>query len=162
MKLRPALIFDSFFVLFFAYMIWEAREWGTPAKLFPWVIGVPMVVLAVFHLVSEWQGKRKEAVGGSPPVDVEFAKGIDPAIARSRALGSFLWIIGFLVSIWLLGFSISTALVIFLYLKMQAREGWGLSFSLAFGGWVIYFVLFEYLLRLPFPDPKIFVWLGMS
>ena len=143
-------------------MIWEAREWDTPAKLFPWVIGMPMAVLAVFHLMAEWRGASKQAADGSPPVDIEFAKGIDPAIARSRAVGSFLWIIGFLVSVWLLGFSISTALVIFLYLKMQAREGWGISISLALSGWIIYFVLFEYLLTLPFPDPKIFVWLDMS
>lgn len=162
MKLRPALLFDLFFVIFFAYMIWEAREWDTPARLFPWAIGVPMVVLAVFHLVTDWQGETKKTVGGSPPADIEFAKGIDPAIARSRAFAIFSWIVGFFVSIWLFGFSLSTAMVVFLYLKMQAREGWGLSLFLACGGWLIYYVLFEYLLRLPFPDPKIITWLGIS
>jgi hypothetical protein len=161
-KFKPALIFDFFFVACFAYMIWEAREWDTPAKLFPWAIGFPMAVLAVFHLVTDWQGEKKQTVGGSPPADVEFAKGIDPAIARSRALAILGWIIGFLVSIWLIGFSLSTALVVFVYLKMQAREGWGLSLLLACGGWLIYYALFEYLLKLPFPDPKIFSWLGMS
>jgi len=161
-KFKPALIFDVFVVLFFAYMIWEAREWDTPAKLFPWAVGVPMAVLAVFHMVTDWQGEKKQSAGGSPPVDVEFAKGIDPAIARSRALVSFSWIVGFLVSIWIIGFSISTALVVFLYLKLQARESWWLSIVLTFGGWLVYYGLFEYLLRLPFPDPKIIAWLGMS
>lgn len=162
MKFKPALIFDLFVVLFFAYMIWEAREWDTPAKLFPWAIGVPMVVLAISHLATEWLGEKKQRAAGAPPVDIEFAKGIDPGIARARALGSFAWIIAFLVSIWLIGFSISTALVIFLYLKFQAREGWTLSLVLSCGGWLIYYGLFEYLLRLPFPDPKIVAWLGMG
>lgn len=121
-----------------------------------------MVVLAAFHLAADWKGEEKRTTGGSPPVDLEFAKGIDPALAQSRALLSFAWIIGFLVSIWLIGFSFSTALVFFLYLKFQAREGWALSLMLACGGWLIYYGLFEHLLRLPFPDPKLFVWLGMS
>ena len=162
MKFRPALFFDLFVVFLFVYMIWEAREWETPAKLFPWAIGVPMAVLAVFHLLRDWQGEKKQAATGSPPVDIEFAKGIDAAVARSRALASFAWIIGFLLGIWIIGFSISTALVIFLYLKFQAGESWGLSIVLTCGGWLIYYGLFEYLLRLPFPDPKIFAWLGMA
>jgi len=95
-------------------------------------------------------------------VDIEFAKGIDPGVARSRALVSFAWIIGFLSSIWLIGFSISTALVFFLYLKIQARESWGLSLVLSCSGWAIYYLLFERILRLPFPDPQMMVWLGMS
>lgn len=143
-------------------MVWEAHEWDTPAKLFPWAIGVPMAVLAVFHLAADWKGEKKETAGGSPPVDLEFAKGIDPDLARSRALLSFAWIIGFLAAIWLIGFSSSVALVFFLYLKFQAREGWALSLALACGGWLIYYGLFEYLLRLPFPDPQLFVWLGLS
>ena len=52
-KSKSALLFDFFFVLFFAYMIWEANEWDTPAKLFPWAIGIPMLVLAVIHLFAE-------------------------------------------------------------------------------------------------------------
>ena len=162
MKLRPALLFDLFVLVLFAYMIWEARAWDTSAKLFPWAIGVPMVVLALFHLAADWQGKQKRTAGGSTPVDLEFAKGIDPALARSRALLSFAWIIGFLASVWLVGFSISIALVFFLYLKFQAREGWTLSVALAFSGWLIYYGLFERLLRLPFPEPKLIDWLGMS
>lgn len=162
MKSKSALLFDFFFVVFFAYMIWEANAWDTPAKMFPWAIGIPMLVLAILHLVNEWKGEQKRTSGGAPPVDIEFAKGIDPVVARSRALTSFAWIIVFLICIWFIGFSISTALMIFLYLKIQAGEPWGLSFALSSAGWLIYFLLFEYLLRLPFPEPILFSWFGIE
>ena len=162
MRFRSALIFDFFVLAFFGYMVWEAWAWDPQARLFPWVIGIPMLVLAVGHLVVDWKGGPKQKVEGARPVDIEFAEGIDPSVARSRTLMSFAWLIGFLVSIWFLGFSISTALVVFLYLKVQAREGWLLSLLLTCGAWLLYYGLFERLLKLPFEDGKIFDWLGMS
>ena len=162
MRFNGALAFNTFVLVFFGYMVWEAWAWDPQARLFPWVIGIPMLFLAAGHLVVEFRGGQKQKVEGSRPVDIEFAKGIDPVVARSRTLASFAWIIGFLVSIWLLGFSISTALVVFLYLKVQAREGLVLSLILTCGAWLLYYVLFERVLKLPFEDGKIFDWLGLS
>ena len=33
----------------FAWGVWEAREWGFRASLFPWVIGIPGIVLALLN-----------------------------------------------------------------------------------------------------------------
>ena len=158
-KLKPQILFDSLVLLFFAYLVWEASDWKLQARLYPWVIGIPMVILAVIHLAMDLRGVTKKDTGAAP-VDFQFAKGIDPLLARWRTISCFSWIIGFLASVWLIGFSISIASGVFLYLKMQAKEGLLLSVVLTAAAWLVYWGLFEQILYLPFPEGKIFLWLG--
>jgi len=54
-KLKPQILFDLVILLFFVYLVWEANEWKLQARLYPWVIGIPMVVLAVIHLAMAWE-----------------------------------------------------------------------------------------------------------
>ena len=159
-KLRPQIVFDLLVLLFFAYLVWEAKEWKPQARLYPWVIGFPMLLIAAIHLGMDLKGERKKS-SGAAPVDFQFAKGIDPVLARWRTIEIFSWIFGFLVGIWLVGFSVSIPVVVFLYLMIQAREGWGLSVLLTAGAWLLYWGLFERLLRLPMPEGKIFFWMGL-
>ncbi len=159
-KLKPQILFDLLILLFFVYLVWEANEWKLQARLYPWVIGIPMVVLAVIHLAMDLKGSFQEKFSDAVPVDFQFAKGIDPLLTRWRTISSFSWILGFLAGIWLVGFSISIPVVVFFYLKMQAREGWVLSGVLTSVCWLIYWGLFERILRLPFPEGKIFLWMG--
>ncbi|MCH8055348.1 MAG: tripartite tricarboxylate transporter TctB family protein [Deltaproteobacteria bacterium] len=158
-KLKSHIIFDLAVLLFFAFLVWEAKEWKLQARLYPWVIGFPMLILAVLQLGADLRGERKKS-SGAAPVDIQFAKGIDPVLARERTIRIFSWIFGFLATIWLVGFPITIPTFVFLYLKMQAREGWFLSVLLTVVAWFIYWGLFERLLRLPMPDGKIFLWMG--
>ncbi len=105
-KLKPQILFDLLVLLFFVYLVWEANEWKLQARLYPWVIGIPMVILAVIHLAMELRGVTKSNSSESTPVDFQFAKGIDPLLARWRTISCFSWILGFLVGVWLVGFSI--------------------------------------------------------
>ncbi len=160
-KLKPQIVFDLLVLLFFAILVWEAREWKLQARLYPWAIGFPMLFLGAIHLGLDLKGGRKKNPSGATPVDIQFAKGIDPVLARWRAINIFLWIFGFITGVWLVGFSISIPVVIFLYLKMQAREGWALSVVLTGAGWLLYWGLFDRILHLPFPEGKVFFWMGV-
>jgi len=122
-KIRPQIVFDLVVLLFFAYLLWEAKEWDLQARLYPWVIGFPMLVLAVFQLSADLKGERKKS-SGAAPVDFQFAKGIDPVLAKKRTIRIFSWVFSFLGVIWLAGFSITIPIFVFLYLKMQAKESW--------------------------------------
>ncbi|MFQ5916777.1 MAG: tripartite tricarboxylate transporter TctB family protein [Candidatus Binatia bacterium] len=163
MKFKPQIVFDLLVLLFFAFLVWEAKEWKLQARLYPWVIGLPMLVLAAVHLGMELKGvaKKNSSASGGTPVDFQFAKGIDPVLARWRTVSIFSWILGFLMGVWLIGFSISIPVVAFLYLKVQSREGWMLSLVLTAAAWLLYWGLFERVLRLPFPEGKIFSWMGL-
>jgi hypothetical protein len=155
MKIKPRSLFSIAVVVFFAYFVYEAREWRLQARLYPWVIGIPMLLLALVHLVLESKVAGLKESSDGPPVDFQFTQTADPDLTRRRTINIFSWIAGFFLSIWLLGFSLSVPLLVFLYLKIQSRESWILSLVLAGTAWLLFWSLFIRLLHLPFPDGEL-------
>jgi hypothetical protein len=164
-KIRPAALFSLCALIFFIVWVYEAQEWRMQARLYPWTIGIPMVLLAVIQVILDLKGyKAKEVSDGAPPVpmDFQFTKGIDAVTARNRAIVMFAWLFGFFFLIWLVGFSIGIPVMVFSYLKFQSNESWRLSIILTAIAFVFFWILFVKLLTLPFPEGKIFTWLGLS
>lgn len=129
------------------------------ARLYPWAIGIPMLVLAIVQVILDLKGvtaKQSDAT----PMDYQFTKDVDPATAKKRAITMFAWLVGFFFAIWLLGFPIGIALMMFTYLKFQGGESWVLSITLTLVAWLFFHGLFVRLLHLPFPDGLIMTWLG--
>ena len=162
MRLTPRTIFSFLVLVFFGYLVWEAWDWRWQARLYPWAIGFPMVILAIINIVLELRGPRAEGVSDSAPADFQLTQTVDRAVAVRRTATILSWIVGFLAGIWLVGFSITIAAMTFGYLKLQSREGWPMSLILTASAWLVYYVLFERTLLLPFPDGKIFLWLGLD
>ena len=169
MRIRPQTVFSFLVLLFFAVVIWAAKDWPVKAQLYPWVIGIPMLVLAVFHLVTDLRssaGKSGSSAApteppDSTPADIQFTTEIDPVVARRRTVQIFSWIFGFLLACWLLGLSVTIPPFVFLYLKVKSGEGWTLSLALTGAVWLLFWGLFDRLLRLPFPEGQLYLWLGL-
>ena len=164
-KLRPQVIFSLLLIVFFALFVWLAKDWRLQARLYPWAIGIPMLVLALVHTIREFKGrdnKQPVAQAGDTPVDFRFTRGIDPEVARRRAINIFSWIFGFFAGIWLFGFHLTIPAFFFLYLKLQSGERWGVSLVCSGVAWCIFWGLFDRLLHLPFPEGAIFSWLGLN
>jgi small-conductance mechanosensitive channel len=149
-----ALIFTLVVVAFFAWTLWEAREWWFRARLFPWAIGFAGLALALLQLRTDIASLVR-----SRRADSEEKINRESALARRRTLTVTAWILGCFAAIWLLGFSIAVPLTILLYLKGGAREPWPISIALAFVGWLSFHGLFDYLLHVPFPAGQFFVWM---
>ena len=162
MKPRPQFFLTLVVVVFLAYLLWEARSWRLQARLYPWVIGFPPLVLAIIPLCLDLRGVREMKSAGNAPVDFQFTKTTDPARTRRQTLNIFSWIIGFVIGLWFLGFSLAIPLMVFLYLKAQSREPWLLSLLLTGSAWLLFWGLFDQLLHLPFPDGQLFIWLGFT
>lgn len=165
MKIRPPALFSLCALIFFIVWVYYAQEWRLQARLYPWAIGIPMIFLAVIQVILDLKGyKAKETSEGAPPVpmDFQFTKGIDAITARNRAIVMFSWLFGFFVLLWLLGFNIGIPLMVFSYLKFQSKESWKVSIILTAIAFVFFYALFVKVLTLPFPDGKIFVWLGLT
>lgn len=160
MKLTPRTGFSLLVLVFFGYLVWEAREWRLQARLYPWSIGIPMIVLALFQLFRELRGGTGEDRSEDAPADFQLTRTVDGATAAKRTANILAWILGFLAGIWLVGFSVTVAAMTFGYLKIQSKEGWGMSLALTAAAWVIYWGLFERTLLLPFPEGAVFRWLG--
>ena len=69
---------------------------------------------------------------------------------------------GFLAAIVLAGFPIAVALVVFLYLKLQGRERWGVSIAFTLAVSAAFYAVFDRLLHLPFPAGLIQGWIGLA
>ena len=162
MKIRPQVIFSLIVFIFLVYFVYEAREWRLQARLYPWVIGIPMVVLALVQIFLDLKGETKSKPSDGAPVDFQFGQAMDSTVARRRTVNIFSWILGFLVGIWLLGFSLAIPAMVFLYLKVQSGEKWILSLLLTGAAWFLFWGLFDWLLRLPFPEAQLFLWLGLQ
>jgi heme/copper-type cytochrome/quinol oxidase subunit 4 len=162
MKFKPQLILSILLVVFFTIFAYTAKDWRLQARLYPWAVGIPMLVLALVQLVLDLRGIEPAKSRNDAPVDVQFAERADPVVARRRTINIFSWIVGYIVAIWLIGFFYSVPLLVFLYLKVQSRERWPLSIALTAIAWIFFWALFDRLLHLPFPQGALFAWLGLE
>jgi hypothetical protein len=149
-------------LIFFIVFVYQAQEWRLQARLYPWAIGIPMIILAIIQVILDLKGVRAKQPSDGAPVDFQFSTDVDPALARRRTINIFAWILGFFVGIVLLGFTITIPLLVFSYLKFQSGESWLLSIILSVCAWLIFYGLFVRLLTLPFPEGLILTWLGAN
>lgn len=160
MKFRSEILFTLLLLVFFAFFVWEARDWRPQARLYPWTIGFTMLLFVLVELAGQLRGKRSEKVSEDAPVDFQFTQGVDASVARWRTLNIFSWIFGFFLGVWLVGFQVGIPLLVFAYLKFQSRETWLLSLSLTAAAALFFWGLFDRLLHLPFPEGQLFLWWG--
>ena len=147
------VIFTVCVIILLSLALWQSRNFGVRAGLFPWVIGTPTLMLALFQLVKDLRGHKKVR---APVFEGEGAVEVSPAVASRRTWTILGWTVGFFIAIWLLGFSYAVPLTMVLYLKLAGREKWPITAVMAFGTWVFFYLLFERMLSVPFPDGLIF------
>lgn len=164
MRLTARNGFSILVLVFFCYLVWEAGEWRLQARLYPWAIGIPMIFLALLNIVQEFRGPREkeEDAARNTPSDFQFTQPMDMSVAVRRTITILSWIVGFLAGIWLVGFSITVAAMTFGFLKIQSKEGWPMSLILTASAWLVYYIVFERTLLLPFPEGQVFRWLGIE
>jgi len=135
-----------------------ALKWPFKTALFPVMISIPVVFMAVAELVMSLQGRKKAEKGG---VDFKLSEDVDPKVAMRRTLVTFAWIVGFFLLIVLVGFPIAVLLFLFLNLKLQAKEGWPLTILLTAATSVFFYGLFIRLLDIRFYEGVILRALGL-
>lgn len=136
-------------IVLLSLALWQSRNFGFRAGLFPWAIGIPTLILAIAQLGRDLYGKKKTAAA-SLIENVE--EKIDPVVMQQRTIEVILWTIGFFLAIWLLGFTYAVPLTILLYLKFAGKESWLMTALVTFFAWLFYWGLFEKLLNVPFPE----------
>ena len=156
-RIKPEAALSVFFAATALCAVFVARDWPLSARLFPWLAGIPLIVLSLIPLWSDLMGSTGKT---AKIMDFEFSEGVDPAMAHRRTVGIFAWIFGFALAIWLAGFGIAIPLTVFCYLKFQGREGWPVSLTLTAVLYLFFWAVFDRLLHLPMPEAKLWVWFG--
>ena len=147
-RARLGALFSFVIVAALALALWQSRDFGFRAGLFPWVIGIPLLILAAGQLVLDLTGKTK-----FKSEDIGAGAELPPELVYKRTISICGWTIGYFIAIWLLGFSLAVPLTTLLYLKVAGREKWPITLTLSLIAWGFFYGLFEYGLRIPFPDP---------
>ncbi|MGH8642546.1 MAG: tripartite tricarboxylate transporter permease [Burkholderiales bacterium] len=143
--------FSVVIVVVLAAALWESRDFGFRAGLFPWAIGIPVLALAAIHLALQLAGK--ERLPESAPSDADHGLPRAEMIRRTRDI--FGWIVGYLAAIWLLGFTLGGTLCTFLALKLGGRERWPITLVMTAGVAAFIYLVFERGLRVPFPPGQL-------
>jgi putative tricarboxylic transport membrane protein len=158
---RP--LFALFFVALFVYVLretfYEIRPMEERAALFPMVLGIPCLVLALAAFGQELFNTLRHGKGTVN--SGEIASSLEPAVVRSRAFSIVAWILGFFLAIWLLGFVIAVPVASFLYFRFAGGEKWSISIPLSLVAGAIFYGLFDYLLHLPFPEGTLLTWFNL-
>jgi putative tricarboxylic transport membrane protein len=147
------VLFTVCVIILLALALWQSRNFGFRAGLFPWVIGTPTLVLTLFQLAKDLASRRKVS---APHFEAGAAFEVAPEVANRRTWAIIGWIVGFFIAIWLLGFSIAVPLTLVLYLKLAGDEKWPTIAMVTLSTWLFFYLLFERTLKVPFPDGLVF------
>ena len=143
MRLSGPVVFGASLAVVAAYAVYAALRWPPKAALFPLVMGIPLLVLTLAQVILELR---------APPVPAEAPN------AGRRVLMVFAWMIGFVALVLLGGFAAAVPIFVFLYLRLDSREGWVLSGALAAAAWGFFHLVFQRLLHFPFEAGLITEW----
>jgi len=159
MKISGHVLFSVFLILVAGYAVYSASYWSFKTGFFPLAIGIPLIILALAHLLLEIFGAPEKA--GGPAVEAEFVSELPPGLARRRVIEIFSWIAGFILLVFLVGFPVAVPFFMFFYLRLQSGVGWWQSVGLTAAAWGFFYGIFERLVRLQFEPGVIQSWMGL-
>jgi len=147
-------LFAFALVAVLAVALWDSRDFGFRAGLFPWAIGIPVFALAALQLALQLAGRVRRPAQPHPEIPA--------ATVKRRTVEILGWILGYLAAIWLVGFVAGGVLCTFLSLKLGSRERWPLAIGMSAGMGLFIYGLFVQGLHVPFPEPLLASWLGLG
>ncbi len=157
MRFEAKTLFTLFMVAISAYTLLSAWDWPFGTRLFPLIMGFTALILSLFQLSWELyqsahakSSDKREETG-----DLQIDWRMGSRVVARRAGIFFGWLFGFFVCIWIFGFFVAVPLYSFLYLKLQAKEGWWLSLALTLAVFLFFVGLFDQILHLHWASPFI-------
>ena len=146
-----------------AIVLISASKWPLKAALFPLIIGIAAFGMSTAEfLLSTFEKEKKEGAKKEAAIDFSFSEDIDKTVALRRTLIIFAWVFGFFLMVILLGFPITVPLFVFIYMKFQGREKWGISIILSAFACGSFYGLFVWLLDTPFEEGLVQKLLGIG
>ena len=158
MHSKASLILGAGIMLLSGAAVIIAMDWPWKAALFPIVIGIPVFCMATAEVI--WG--LLDPAARSEAMDFRLSAQLPQKIATRRTLLAVAWMLGFLAAIVLLGFPLTVALLVFVFVKFQGREGWVTSGIFTIVVWAFFYAIFDRLLHLPFPAGWIQTWVGLA
>jgi hypothetical protein len=138
------------------YVLYAASAWQLQARLFPWVVAVPLLALSAARLVMTLRSPSTAVSTSSSAEEL----GLWNPLARRETGRLVAWLAAFLVLIGLFSFLIGLPLAMLAYLKIESREKWPLTIALAAATFAYLYAVFDQVLHVPWPPGLITSQLG--
>jgi TctA family transporter len=158
LRRRPHLSAPSLFtlaiVIAFAVAMLSAMAWPLEARVIPEIvisIGIVAGVAAFLAQVMIDPGAADAAAATGADAPTTFAD-VSPRLVASRSLAFFGWLIAALVACWFFGILYGILLLTLAYPILEARERLGKVAIYAACIFLCYWLLFEEILRTPWPE----------
>ena len=159
-KLDPSFWLSLFFFVVITIAVITATQWRWDTRLFPWVVGIPALVLTLCQLIADFRGSKatadSEAQAPQSLADVPLDESIPESVRFQRTLRGLAWIFGFVLSLWLLGFLVAIPLFAFLYLKTEAKASIAMAILLALLTELFIWGVFDAIMHLAWPEAALF------
>lgn len=130
-------LFSLFLVVWFAYGVWEARNYAYLAKIFPFYISLVLLVFAVISIVLEIRkvvDQADDLHGTSTGSDLSVDWDMPMSVVWQR-FGFYLGLILVMyVFTYLIGYPLSITLFIGLFYRFVAKASWPVSLVAAAAG----------------------------
>ena len=157
--------FACFVALVILWFVWEARDWSFHSRLFPWSVGLTVLILALAQVVLS---ARNLQLGSSKndtelkvrPQDHQAAAVEQSEVWRLMTIGS--WIAVFFLGIWLFGFRLGSLILTIAFLKVAAKEGYKECLILGLVNYLFFLIIFDFALGVPLLEGAIAEWLGIE
>jgi hypothetical protein len=152
MHSKASLALSAAIMMLSGFAVYAASGWPWKAALFPIAIGIPVFCLAAAEVVWSLAG----SADSERAMDFEMSADVPAPVAARRTALTVGWMTGFFAAIALIGFPYAVPLFVFLYLRVQGREGWMFSVVFSAAVWGFFYLVFDRLLHLPFPAGWLF------
>lgn len=156
------LIFTLLVVAMLARVLWEARAWPPQSRFFPWSVGISVLCLALAQLgiavrnmfrsepvLEEAVSQDAQSSGNGEEASGSRQGDADRKVTRHRVITMLVWIAVFFLGIWLLGFKVGALVLTFAFLKLAAKERWGISIAFGVMSYLFFLVVFDLALHVP-------------
>jgi hypothetical protein len=159
---RSSLLLSVPVLLVFAVAVWQMVMFSPPyplrAKLFPLLVAVPMLVIALYQVAVEIMGSRRTATAARTQ---ESAAETATASAADLRQG-LLWFAAFFAGLWALGFLVAVPLFTFSYFVLAGGDRWYWGLLGAVVSIVLLWGMFDQWLHIPLLHGAIFTALGFA
>ena len=156
------------FIALVSAMVLEATEWDTAARIVPLIVGCFAAGVAAVSLLNhtfrEPAAEPSEADEALPKartmhfdVAVDDA-GVETGVMLRRAATYAAWLVVFLGLVAVIGMLPTAFVFVILYMRIEGRERWTLTLPTAAGLTFFAWLVFDYLLALPWPRTVLGGW----
>ncbi len=147
-----------FFIGMGAYMLVTSQSWILMARIGPTVIASILVIAGstsllykVFFVPSK--ASAPGAAGGiHMDVSGDHGEKLPNSVTLLRAAKFFGWFVAFLVCMSLIGMIPTVPIVIVAYMRLEGRESWKLSLTLAACVTALIYGVFDQMIHIPWPS----------